>query len=97
LDLFSTYYQRLPLQLHNENGLYRLFEGTMDCLISSNYDRAFRRLKANTESMTTEQKFFLIKCPSFLSSYHGKIFFRIKNILFYLSQESNQIKSSNNY
>jgi hypothetical protein len=46
----------------------------MDCLISSRYDRIFRKLKSNAKSMTTEEKFFLIKCPSFLSSNHGRIF-----------------------
>ena len=75
LNVFSTYYQRLPLKLQDENGLHRLFEATMDCLVSSNYERAFRKLKANTQSMTSEQKFFLIKCPSFFSSYRGRFFF----------------------
>jgi hypothetical protein len=73
LDMFVIYYQRLPLKLQDENGLHRLFEATMDCLVSTNYERAFRKLKANAQLMTNEQKFFLIKCPSFFSSYRGNI------------------------
>jgi hypothetical protein len=71
-DMFSTYYERLPVKFTTEHVLDRLCEATMDCLVSSKYDRAFRKLKPNTQSMTREQKFFLIKCPSFISSYHGK-------------------------
>jgi len=83
-DMFSTYYERLPLKLQNEHELDRLFEATMDCLVSSNYDRAFRKLKPQTKSMTRKQKFFLIKCPSFISSYRGKIFLFHLTICFFL-------------
>jgi hypothetical protein len=72
--MFSIYYERLPLKLQNEHGLDRLFEATMDCLVSSNYDRAFRKLKPQTQSMTSEEKFFLIKCPSLISSHRGTRF-----------------------
>ncbi|CAF0925458.1 unnamed protein product [Adineta steineri] len=70
-DIFNNYYQRLPVKFQNEDGLYALFKGTMDCLVSSKYERAFKKLKPDAESMTNEQKFFLIKCPSFFSSYRG--------------------------
>jgi hypothetical protein len=73
-EMFSIYYERLPLKLQNEHGLDRLFEATMDCLVSSNYDRAFRKLKPQTQSMTSEEKFFLIKCPSLISSHRGTRF-----------------------
>jgi len=76
-NVFSTYYGRLPLKLKNEHGLDRLFEATMDCLVSSNYDRTFRKLKPNTQCLKRKEKFFLIKCPSFISSYRGNIFFFI--------------------
>ncbi len=71
LDLFSIYHQRLPSNLQNDERFNRLLEATMDCLTSVKYDRIFRKLKPKTKSMTTEEKFFLIKCPSFLSSNHG--------------------------
>ena len=86
VDLFTTYYQRLPSNLQNTDGLERLFDATMDCLVSSKYDRIFRKLKPNAKSMTTKEIFFLIKCPSFLTSYHGRIFFSyifILNIQFF--------------
>jgi hypothetical protein len=84
-DIFSTYYERLPLKLKNEHGLDRLFEATMDCLVSSNYDRTFRKLKPNTQCLKRKENFFLIKCPSFISSYRGNIFLLILIICFFLS------------
>jgi hypothetical protein len=75
LDLFRRYYQRLPSNFQNDDRFNRLFEATMDCLVSSRYDQTFRNLKPNAKSMTTEEKFFLIKCPSFLSANHGRTFF----------------------
>jgi len=71
MDTFSTYYQQLPLEFKNYDQLNRLFQATMNCLISSNYDRIFRKLKPNAKSMTIEEKFFLIQCPAFLISYHN--------------------------
>jgi hypothetical protein len=73
-DVFNIYYEKLPLKLKNQHGLDRLFEATMDCLASSIYDRVFRKLKPNCKSMKREQTFFLISCPSFISSYRGKNF-----------------------
>lgn len=70
-DVFSIYYERLPIKLQNEHDLDRLFEATIDCLASTNYDRIFRKLKTNSKTLTYEQTFFLINCPSFISSYHG--------------------------
>jgi hypothetical protein len=82
-DVFSIYYERLPVKFTNENELDRLFEATMDCLISSKYDRAFRKLKINTQSMNSEQKFLLIKCPSLISSYRGKNTLPLINLFSY--------------
>ncbi|CAF1053487.1 unnamed protein product [Rotaria sp. Silwood1] len=70
-NIFSKVYRRLPSKLQYENEFYRLFEATMDCLISSNYDREFRKFKTNIQSMTIKQNFFLIQCPSFFTIYHG--------------------------
>ncbi|CAF2529791.1 unnamed protein product [Rotaria sp. Silwood2] len=70
-DMFNTFYQRLPSKIQYENEFYRLFEATMDCLVSSNYERAFKQLKTNAQSITTKQKFFLIQCPSFFTMYNG--------------------------
>ena len=82
-NVFSTYYERLPSKIANE--LDQLFEATVDCLVSSNYDRIFRKFKPTAQSMRSKQKFFLIKCPSLISSYHGK---RIHSSLFYSSHFS---------
>jgi len=93
LDLFCTYYRRLPSHLQNDDRFNRLFEATMDCLSSSRYDRTFRKLKPNAKSMTTEEKFFLIQCPSFLSSNHGRTFpFQIFILnIYFLGTKSNVI------
>ena len=72
LDLFTRYFHRLPAHLQNDQRFNPLFEAIMDCLTSSSYDRIFRRLDPRVKSMGTKEKFFLIQCPSFLSSKHGK-------------------------
>ncbi|CAF2017157.1 unnamed protein product [Rotaria magnacalcarata] len=70
-DILKTYYQRLPSKLQYGNVFNRLFEATIDCLLSLNFDRTFRNLKPYTQSMTTKQNFFLIQCSSFFINYHG--------------------------
>ncbi|CAM4877483.1 unnamed protein product [Rotaria socialis] len=70
-DILKTYYQRLPSQLQYGNVFNRLFEATIDCLISLNFDRTFKKLKPYAQSMTTKQNFFLIQCSSFFINYHG--------------------------
>ena len=71
--LYSVYYQRLPSTAKSTNEFHVLFEATMECLASSRYDRTFRKLKPSATSLTTEEKFFFIQCPSFLTSYQGQI------------------------
>jgi hypothetical protein len=80
LDLFNGYYQRLPSYLQNDERFNCLFEATMSCLTSSTYDQTFRQLNPHAKSMRTKEKFFLIQCPLFLSSKHGKIFFLSLNL-----------------
>ncbi|CAF1412820.1 unnamed protein product [Adineta ricciae] len=78
LSMFSVYYERLPSNAEDKDEFYRLFLATMNCLVSSNYERVFKKLKPYAKSMTREQKFFLIQCPSFLISYRG---LQSKNII----------------
>lgn len=71
-DILITCYQQYPTKFRHEINFDRLFEASIDCLISLHYDRVFRKLKPKARSMTIEQTFFLIKCPSFFTIYHGK-------------------------
>ena len=71
-DILSIFYQRLPKKTTEEDDLDSLFEGTMDCLMSFNYDRIFRQFPVDAPSMTSKERFFLLKCPSLIHSYRGK-------------------------
>ena len=71
-DAFILYYRRLPSIAPDDPELNRLVESTMDCLVSSTYDRTFRKLKPEAASTTVAQRFFLIQCPSFLVSQQGQ-------------------------
>lgn len=94
LDLFSRYYQRLPSHLQNDQRFNRLFEAAMSCLTSSTYDRTFRQLSPHAKSMRTKEKIFLIQCPSFLSSKHGKTCFSSpRNLFIHYSVFSSTIES----
>jgi len=68
-DIFQQYIDRI--QLVPSPKFDRFIESIMDCLLSSSYDRTFRKLKSTCQKMNTEQTFFLIKCPSLINSYHG--------------------------
>lgn len=72
IELYADYQQRLNDKNHtNKEKLVRLLDPIVDCLNSSHYIYAFTNLSHDAESMTTTEKFFLLKCPSFLISYNG--------------------------
>ncbi|CAF3785518.1 unnamed protein product [Rotaria socialis] len=70
LGVISNVQERLPMQLHN-NLFAQLLEPTINCLTSSDYLKLFLNLKANEGSCSEKQKFYLIKCPYFLTTYNG--------------------------
>ncbi|CAF1992875.1 unnamed protein product [Rotaria magnacalcarata] len=70
LGIISNVQERLPMQLHN-NLFAQLLEPTINCLTSSNYLKLFLNLKVNEDSCSEKQKFYLIKCPYFLTTYNG--------------------------
>ncbi|CAF0891793.1 unnamed protein product [Rotaria sordida] len=68
-----TYYQEC---LNDENDsdkdtLVLLLDPILQCLTSSQYINTFTNLSQDKKSMTNIEKFFLLKCPSFLISYNG--------------------------
>lgn len=71
-DVLSIFYQRLPRKTIEDDELDSLFEGTMDCLMSFNYDEIFRQFPVDAPLMRSKENFFLIKCPSLIHSYRGK-------------------------
>jgi hypothetical protein len=71
LNMFCDIQKRLPIHLH-QTLFVRLLRPVIHCLTSGNYVKLFKSLKPNAESFTDKQKLFLIKCPSFLTSYNGR-------------------------
>ena len=71
LSMFADIQERLPADLH-QSLFTRLLEPTINCLTSPTYQRLFRDLKASATSLTSKEKFFLVKCPYFLTSYNGR-------------------------
>lgn len=72
IGLFSYIQEHSPESL--QQGLFQpLFQPAMACLTSSNYLKLFRSLPSDAESLTNAEKFFLVKCPRFLTTYSGKL------------------------
>ena len=71
LSMFADIQERLPADLH-QSLFTRLLQPTINCLTSPTYQQLFRDLKANATSLTPKEKFYLVKCPYFLTSYSGK-------------------------
>jgi hypothetical protein len=74
LHMFCDIQKRLPIDLHHTL-FVPLLRPVIKCLTSLNYFKLFKSLKPNEDSLTEIQKLFLIKCPSFLTSYNGKHYF----------------------
>ena len=71
LGMYANIQERLPEDLH-QNLFVRLLQPIINCLTSSTFLKLFQELKPTSNSLTPNEKFFLIKCPHFLTSYQGK-------------------------
>ena len=71
LDLFANVQERVPFNYHQKH-FAALFQPTINCVTSTTFETLFRNLKPNGKSLKSIEKFFLVKCPYFLSFYSGK-------------------------
>ena len=71
LGVFSELQERLPVAFH-QDAFLPLFKPIVKCLTSSTYTTLFHNLKSSVPSLTNKEKFFLIKCPHFLTGYNGR-------------------------
>lgn len=69
VSLFDIYinYQTIAT---DADVLDRLVDPTVQCLTSSFYLDSFNSIETS-QKLTRQQKFFLYKCPAFMTSYHG--------------------------
>ena len=89
IDAYILYQQRLNDQNHPHKDLLTLLlQPIIECLSSSHFIHSLSDISQDaTTSMTTIQKFFLRKCPAFLTSYNGMCSlstYQLLMILFYL-------------
>jgi hypothetical protein len=76
IDSYILYQQQLNDQNQpNKDLLVQLLDPILHCLTSSQFIQTFANLPTDIRSMTTDEKFFLVKCPAFLTSYNGDYFF----------------------
>ncbi len=76
IDSYILYQQQLNDQNHfNKDLLVQLLDPILHCLTSSQFIQTFANLPTDIRSMTTIEKFFLVKCPAFLTSYNGDYLF----------------------
>lgn len=73
VNIFGMIQERLPLDLHRTL-FVRLLQPTINCLTSLNYIKFFENFQSNADSLTENQKLFLLKCPYFLTTYNGNYF-----------------------
>ncbi|CAF0829826.1 unnamed protein product [Rotaria sp. Silwood1] len=67
-----TDYQHLNDKNHSNKDMFLLLiDPIVQCLASSHYLTTFTTMSQEEKSMTTIEEFFLLKCPSFLTSYNG--------------------------
>jgi hypothetical protein len=73
IDAYTHYQQRLNDEdpSHTDK-LVQLLDPILHCLTSSYFINIFANMSKDAKSMTNIEKFFLIKCPAFLTSYKGK-------------------------
>ena len=72
IDAYLLYQQLINQYNYSQTDtLQQLLDSIIHCLTSSHFIRTFTSLPADARSMTSIEKFFLIKCPSFLISYNG--------------------------
>lgn len=71
LNMFAIIQERLPPDSHQAL-FVRLLEPTVDCLTSTKYLELFQKFESDSKSLTENQKFYLLKCSFFLTTYNGK-------------------------
>ncbi len=75
IDAYIHYQERLNDEdLSQKDKLVQLLDPILQCLTSSHFIYTFANMTKDAKSMTTIEKFFLIKCPAFLTSYNGNHF-----------------------
>ena len=72
IDTYLLYQQLISQYNHAQTDtLQQLIDSIVHCLTSSHYIRTFASLRVDARSMTSIEKFFLVKCPAFLTAYDG--------------------------
>ena len=74
LNMFAIIQERLPIESHRSL-FVRLLQPTLNCLTSTKYVENFQNFQSTSKSLTENQKFYLLKCPYFLTTYNGKFSF----------------------
>jgi hypothetical protein len=73
IDAYTHYQQRLNDEDPSHTDKFvQLLDPILHCLTSSYFINIFANMSKDAKSMTNIEKFFLIKCPIFLTSYKGK-------------------------
>jgi hypothetical protein len=79
IDAYILYQQQLNDQNYaNKDLLVQLLDPILQCLTSPQFIQTFTNLSIDAKSMTTIEKVFLVKCPAFLTSYNGNLFFHFE-------------------
>jgi hypothetical protein len=72
LNIYANYQQLLSDENSiNKDKLVQLLDPITQCLTSPHYINSFNILLNDKSSLSAGEKFFLIKCPTFLASYTG--------------------------
>ena len=72
IDAYILYQEQLNDQNSpNKDLLVQLLEPILQCLTSPQFTQTFAHLPTDIRSMTAIEKFFLVKCPAFFTSYNG--------------------------
>lgn len=71
-DVYLLYQQLIKQYNHSQtDALLHLLDSIVHSLTSSHFIHTFISLPVDARSMSTIEKFFLIKCPAFLIAYNG--------------------------
>ena len=72
IDAYLLYQQLISQYNHTQaDTLATLLDPILNSLTSPHFINTFTSLPVAARSMTTIEKFFLVKCPTFLTSYNG--------------------------
>jgi len=76
LNTYDDYQKDLDSEnTSNQDKLVKLLDPILHCLTSHFYLDSFNQIQTGKESISRKAKFFLIKCPTFLTSYDGRFFY----------------------